>query len=174
MPTHDGVRVHDDQGRAPIAPRVGEQHPKQAISVTEWGPLDGPSEHSQLLAEGEVLKCHSSVSAADQCHGPEHDDEGGQHALSCRATDPRINPRHWRSDSGEGQLFEDAILFPQVRDHLKLPAIHPSREGDEKNPPSDRVEHPPSLPATAALAISARLNVRIVRVAGNGRHLANT
>jgi hypothetical protein len=31
-------------------------------------------------------------------------------------------------------LFEDAVLFQQVRDHLKLPAIHPSREGDEKNP----------------------------------------
>jgi hypothetical protein len=60
-------------------------------------------------------------------------------------------------------LFEDAVLFPQARDHLKLPAIHPSREGDEKNPPSDRVEHPPSLPATAALTISARLNCRIVR-----------
>jgi hypothetical protein len=60
-------------------------------------------------------------------------------------------------------LFEDAILFLQVRDHLKLPAIHPSREDDEKNPPSDRVEHSPSLPATAALAISERLNYRIVR-----------
>jgi hypothetical protein len=65
MPTHDGVRVHDDQARAPIAPRLGEQHPEQAISVTEWGPLDGSSEHGQLLAEREVLKRHSSVSAAD-------------------------------------------------------------------------------------------------------------
>ena len=43
-------------------------------------------------------------------------------------------------------LFEDAVLFPQVRDDLKLPPIHPSREGDEENPPSNRVDHPPSLP----------------------------
>jgi hypothetical protein len=33
MPTHDGVRVHDDQGCAPIPPRIGEQHPKESISV---------------------------------------------------------------------------------------------------------------------------------------------
>jgi hypothetical protein len=42
-------------------------------------------------------------------------------------------------------LFENAVLFPQVRDHLKLSAIRPSREGDKENPPSNRVEHPPSL-----------------------------
>jgi hypothetical protein len=47
-------------------------------------------------------------------------------------------------------LFEDAVLFPQASDHLKLTTIHPSREGDEQNPPSD-VVHPPSLLATAAL-----------------------
>src|SRR5688500_16085065 len=52
-------------------------------------------------------------------------------------------------------LFEDAVLFPQVGDDLKLPAIRPSRKGDMQNPPPDRVEHPPSLPANAPLAISA-------------------
>ena len=60
-------------------------------------------------------------------------------------------------------LFEDAVLFPQIGNHLKLAAIHPPGEGDEQNLPSDRVEHPPSLPATAALTIRARLNFRIVR-----------
>ena len=60
-------------------------------------------------------------------------------------------------------LFEDAVLFPQRGNHLKLAAIHPPGEGDEQNLPSDRVEHPPSLPATAALTIRARLNFRIVR-----------
>src|SRR5712671_6055106 len=59
-------------------------------------------------------------------------------------------------------LFEDAVLFPQIGNHLKLAAIHPPGERDEQNLPSDRVEHPPSLPATAALAIS-RLTFRIVR-----------
>jgi hypothetical protein len=27
-PTHDSVRVHNDQGSSPIPPRNGEQHPK--------------------------------------------------------------------------------------------------------------------------------------------------
>jgi hypothetical protein len=58
-------------------------------------------------------------------------------------------------------LFEDAVLFPQVRDHVKLSAIHPSREGHEQNPPSD-VEHPPRLLAAAATGKS-RLNFRILR-----------
>ena len=54
MPTHDGVRVHDDQGGAPILPRVGEQHPKQSISVAELGTPYGALEHgvlSQIAAE---------------------------------------------------------------------------------------------------------------------------
>jgi hypothetical protein len=49
-------------------------------------------------------------------------------------------------------LFKNAVLFPQIGNHLKLAAIHPPGEGDEQNLPSDRVEHPQSLPATAALS----------------------
>ena len=57
---------------------------------------------------------------------------------------------------GEGQALpahervEDAVLFPQVGDDLKLVAIDPPGEGDEQDLPADRVEHPPSLPATKA------------------------
>ena len=47
MPTHDGVRVHNDQGCAPILPRVGEQHPKQSISVAELRTPHGALEHGQ-------------------------------------------------------------------------------------------------------------------------------
>jgi len=32
VPAFDRVRLHDDQGGAPISPRVGEQNPEQAIS----------------------------------------------------------------------------------------------------------------------------------------------
>jgi hypothetical protein len=35
MPAHDRVRLHDEQGRAPISPRVGEQDPEQSIVVAE-------------------------------------------------------------------------------------------------------------------------------------------
>jgi hypothetical protein len=54
MPTHDGVRVHDDQGCSPIPPRVGQQHPKQPISVAESRTPHGALEHGQLLTQGQT------------------------------------------------------------------------------------------------------------------------
>src|SRR5436190_6004198 len=75
MPTHDGVRVHDDQGGAPILPRVGEQHPKQSISVAELGTPHGALEHGQLLTECQILERDRSVSSADQRKRSKRDDE---------------------------------------------------------------------------------------------------
>src|SRR6267142_1163044 len=66
MPTHDGVRVHDEQGCAPILPRVGEQHPKQSISVAELGTPHGALERGQRLTECQILERDGSVSTADQ------------------------------------------------------------------------------------------------------------
>ena len=83
MPTHDGVRVHDDQGGAPILPRVGEQHPKQSISVAELRTPHGALEHGQLLTECQILERDRSVSTADQRERSKRDDERSQHELSC-------------------------------------------------------------------------------------------
>jgi hypothetical protein len=58
--------------------------------MADWRTLDRASEHGQLLTECEVLKCDGSVSAADQRKRSEHDDERGQHELSCGATDHKI------------------------------------------------------------------------------------
>jgi len=41
-------------------------------------------------------------------------------------------------------LFEDAVLFPQVRDDFKLLAIYPGRQGHEEDPQAHAFEHPPS------------------------------
>ena len=51
MPAHDGVWLDDDERRAPVPPRVGEEHPKQSISIAEWRTLDGTFEHLELLTE---------------------------------------------------------------------------------------------------------------------------
>jgi len=89
MPTHDGVRVHDDQGCAPIPPRVDEQHPKDSISVAQlWAP-HGALEHGQLLTECQILKRDSSVASADQPESSKRDDERSQHELSCPAVSHR-------------------------------------------------------------------------------------
>src|SRR6266700_2460883 len=85
MPAHDRIRLHDDQGRAPISPHVGEQDPEQSIWVAEWGPLGGTPEHRQLLTKRQVLKRHGSVPTAEQREGSEQHDKRSQHELSCRA-----------------------------------------------------------------------------------------
>jgi len=69
--------------------------------MAEWRTLDGAPEDGQLLTECEILKRDRSVSAADQRDRSEHDDERGQHELSCGATDRRIKRLAGRSDSGE-------------------------------------------------------------------------
>ena len=108
MPTHDTVRVHDDQGCSPISPRVGEQHPKQSISVPKSGPLHGAVEHRQLLAERQVLERDRSVSSAGQRERSKCDEERSQHQLSCPAISHRLNLAG-RSDSGERQPIRHAL-----------------------------------------------------------------
>jgi len=66
MPTHDGVRLHDNQGGAPIPPRLGEQHPKRAIARAELRTPYRASEDGQLLAERHVLERDGSVSTTEQ------------------------------------------------------------------------------------------------------------
>jgi hypothetical protein len=56
------------------------RHPKQAISRTEWGPLDRAPEHRQLVTKGQVHERDCSVSAADQRERSERYDERGQHS----------------------------------------------------------------------------------------------
>jgi hypothetical protein len=58
---------------------VGEQHPKQAISVAELGTPDGALEHGHLLTEYRILERDRSVSAADQRERSKRDDERSQH-----------------------------------------------------------------------------------------------
>ena len=47
-------------------------------------------------------------------------------------------------------FVEDAVLFPQVRNDLKLVAIHPASERHEQDPQPDGVDHGPSLSAPAS------------------------
>ena len=93
MPSQDRVRLHDHQRRPPLAPRVGEQHPKQSVAREEPLTLNGASKDRQLLAEGHVLKRDGAVSATDQPERSEQYDKRGQHAVSCRAINHRINRR---------------------------------------------------------------------------------
>ena len=75
--------------------------------MAEWRTLDGASEDGQLLTECEILKRDRSMSAANQRDRSKHDDERGQHDLSCDATDRRIKRLAGRPDIGEPQDSDD-------------------------------------------------------------------
>ena len=66
MPSHDGVRLDDDQGAAPVPPRFGQQDPKEAIPRAELRAFDGARPRAELLTERQVLEGDRSVSTADQ------------------------------------------------------------------------------------------------------------
>src|SRR5437867_396274 len=89
MPPHDRVGLHDDQGRSPILPRLGEQHPKQSISAVEEGTRGVTFEHRQLLTERQVLERDGSVSTTEQPERSKQTNKLSQHALSCRSIDLR-------------------------------------------------------------------------------------
>jgi hypothetical protein len=80
MPTHDRVGLHDDQGCSPIPARLGEQHPKQAISRAEVRTPDGARQRGHLLTEREILERDRAVAAADQADRSQEHHQGRQHA----------------------------------------------------------------------------------------------
>ena len=66
MPTHDRVGLHEDQGRSPILPRLGEQDPKQSIACAERRTPDRAPENRQLLTQRHVFERDGSVSTTEQ------------------------------------------------------------------------------------------------------------
>jgi hypothetical protein len=93
MLTHDRVGLHDDQGRSPIPPHLGEQGTKQAIARAELRTSDCALENGQLLTQRNVLERDGSVSTAEQPERSKQHHKRGQHSLSCRPIDLRIKRR---------------------------------------------------------------------------------
>jgi len=82
MPTHDGVRVYDDQRGAPTSPGACEADPKQAIPRAHLRPLAGAGHRRQLLAQRQVLDCDCPVTAAEQADQAKDHDERREHPVS--------------------------------------------------------------------------------------------
>jgi hypothetical protein len=82
MPAHDRVGLHDDHGRSPILPRLGEQDPKQSIGRAELRTPNRAPENRQLLTQRHVLERDGSVSTTDQPERSEQNDKRGQHSPS--------------------------------------------------------------------------------------------
>jgi len=56
MPPHDGVRLDDELGGAPLPPRLGEQDPEESVPRAErWTRARAP-QCGHLLTEREILE----------------------------------------------------------------------------------------------------------------------
>jgi hypothetical protein len=79
VPPHDGVGPHDEQGRAPRWPGLGEEDLKESVPRAElWAP-DRAGQRGHLLAEREILERNCPMTAADQSDRSEEDDHSRQH-----------------------------------------------------------------------------------------------
>jgi hypothetical protein len=116
MPTNDRVGLHDDQGRSPIRPRLGEQDPEQSIARAELRTPDRAPENRQLVTQCHVLERDGSVSTTEQPERSKQHDKRGQHALSCRPIDLRIKLAG-RSSFGEPH---GVLMGIDVIDHVVL------------------------------------------------------
>ena len=89
VPAHDGVRLDEDEGRAPTTPQPGDPDPEDAVSSAKAGTLCRAADDGQLLSKGQILgdqrgavgKQHSSNDA---------DDVGRLHSVPRLVTEPGI------------------------------------------------------------------------------------
>jgi len=56
VPTHDGIRLDDDEARSPVLPNPGKPRPEDTIPPAKTRALDRAPEDDKLLAERDVLR----------------------------------------------------------------------------------------------------------------------
>ncbi len=56
MPSHHGLRSNDHQRPAPSGPSCLQRNPEQAVQASDPRPARGSQEHSQLMAQSQVLQ----------------------------------------------------------------------------------------------------------------------
>ena len=87
----NGVGLDEDQGLAPVPPRVGEEDPEESVRRSQLWTSAGAFQRGQLLAKRQVLKGDGSVPDTNQADGSEEKHDGRQHARSSRGSSARFN-----------------------------------------------------------------------------------
>ena len=80
MPADDGVRLHDNQRRAPVPPTSRENHPKESVAcpqATSRRSVEG----RQLLPQRQVFEDQFPMAAERQRDCADDHDEQLQHAV---------------------------------------------------------------------------------------------
>jgi hypothetical protein len=80
MPSYDGVRLDQHQGRAPVPPGVGQQNPEHPVNGPELRTLGAASHRVQLLSERNVLKDQFVMPTARQSERSDEKENHLQHA----------------------------------------------------------------------------------------------
>ena len=75
MPPDNGVRLHDDQRRAPVLPDSRQGNPKQSIATFEARVVRGTFHRRQLLPQRQVLQGQFAMAAERQRQCAGHDDK---------------------------------------------------------------------------------------------------
>jgi hypothetical protein len=100
MPPHDGVRLHEHHGRAPVPPDSGQDDPKQAVACLEVWAAGGEFHRSQLLPQRQVLQDQLPMSAERQGQRPADHEQQLQHASIVGGLGTEINgDEFWRGSA---------------------------------------------------------------------------
>jgi hypothetical protein len=79
MPSHDRVRLHEHQRRAPIPPESGHHDPKEPIVRPKTRAFGGPFHGPELLPQCHILQDQFFMTAARQRQRTPHQDQQLQH-----------------------------------------------------------------------------------------------
>ena len=80
MPSDDGVRLHDDQGGAPVPPTSRESQPKESVACPEAASRRSV-EGRQLLPQRQVFQDQFPMAAERQRECADDHEEQFQHAV---------------------------------------------------------------------------------------------
>ena len=77
MPSEDGLRPDQDEGRAPLAPDPRENHPEGPLDLTQPGSYNLAAEDCELLTEGKIFQSQLRALPEEGAEEQEDDSEDG-------------------------------------------------------------------------------------------------
>ena len=93
MPSHDRVRLHEHQRRAPIPPDSGQDDPKQPVARPQMRTAGRAFHGSELLPQRKVLQDQFVMSTAGQRQRAANQSNHVRHVLIVGIQRAKINPR---------------------------------------------------------------------------------
>lgn len=104
MPSHDGARLHEHHGGAPVPPASGQGDPKQSVARVEVRALGRALHRRQLLPQRQVLQYQFAMAAERQGQRAADHHEQLQHASIVADVASKIKEKEfWRGSPRRGE-----------------------------------------------------------------------